>query len=305
MNRKGFTLIELMIVALLISMIISVTVPRLLPMLATTTVEGECRTMMGFGRSVVAHALLANEEVVVKIDLDQKEYWAEALPSGSTVRTDTYEEDQEEEEEEKFGEFDIPEDPKELALEVHKVLEHRESEAEDLDPNFEHKFLDPKEFYSVKEEDQEAIMLKQKENMEDQFHERYRQSMIILSKKIVHNDPFDYENQSNLEDPYRLEYEEDVEIDEEGDPLGGEELMDTLVRRRAFDETIKIESIYIDNEEVIEGIAEFIVTARGLSSEVELTLANDDGDRYTVFWNPITGTIWFEQAAEFDEERDG
>jgi prepilin-type N-terminal cleavage/methylation domain-containing protein len=305
MNRKGFTLIELMIVALLIAMIISVTAPRLLPLLATATVEGECRTMMGFGRSVVAHALIANEEVVVKIDLDQKEYWAEALPSGNTVRTDTYEEDQEAEEEEKYGEFDIPEDPKELALEVHKVLEHRESQAEDLDPDFEHKFLDPQEYYGVEEEDQDKLMLKQKEDMEDNFHERYRQSVVILAKKIVHNDPFDYESRNDLDDPYRLEFEDEVEVDEEGDPLGGEELKGTLVRRRAFDETVKIESLFIDDEEIVEGIAEFIVTARGLASSVELTLANDDGDRYTVFWNPITGTIWFEQAFELQEDQDG
>jgi len=301
MNRKGFTLIELMVVALLIAMIVSVSAPRLLPMLATTTVEGECRTMMGFGRAVVAHSLFANEEVVVKFDLEAQEYWAEALPSGSTARVDNYEEDQEDEEEEKYGEFDVPDDPEELRVAVLETLEHREMEKENADPDFVPRYLDTETYYGVELEDQDMILEKQKENMEEDFHERYRQSVIILSKKIKHNDPFDYEDRDDLEDPYRLEYEDDVEVDEEGDPLGGEEIKDDLIRRRKLEEPMKIESLFIDGEEIVEGIAEFIVTARGLSNDVQVTLANDEGDRYTVYWNPITGTIWFEQAEELEE----
>ncbi len=75
-SKKGFTLIELVIVCGLILMVMGLAVPALLPAFAFSELEGAARHVSSFGRSAAAYAGFNGEYITVNVDLDAGEYWA-------------------------------------------------------------------------------------------------------------------------------------------------------------------------------------------------------------------------------------
>ena len=78
-DRRGFTLIELMVVISLMAMIAAISLPYFLPVLLYSTHEGAARHLANYGRSAIAHTTLEKETITVMIDLDNQEYWSEGL----------------------------------------------------------------------------------------------------------------------------------------------------------------------------------------------------------------------------------
>jgi prepilin-type N-terminal cleavage/methylation domain-containing protein len=76
----GFTLVELAIVVALIAIVTAIAVPRLLPTIAFSQLEGAARHVASYGRNVMAHCALAHDRITVKFDLDTREYWAVRWP---------------------------------------------------------------------------------------------------------------------------------------------------------------------------------------------------------------------------------
>ena len=89
-NRRGFTLIELMVVILLISLISAVAFPKLLPLIYFTELEGSARHLTSYGRNVIAQAMFMRDPHTVRFDLTNQEYY--------TVHWVNPEEEKEEEE---------------------------------------------------------------------------------------------------------------------------------------------------------------------------------------------------------------
>jgi prepilin-type N-terminal cleavage/methylation domain-containing protein len=74
-RTSGFTLIELMVVILLISLISAVSFPKLLPLIYFTELEGSARHLTHYGRNAIAQATFMRDPHTVKFDLTNQEYF--------------------------------------------------------------------------------------------------------------------------------------------------------------------------------------------------------------------------------------
>lgn len=72
----GFTLIELGLVMFIITIVLALALPRFVPMIAFSELEGSARRIAGYGRSLVAHCAMVREPVTFRIDMDAGEYWS-------------------------------------------------------------------------------------------------------------------------------------------------------------------------------------------------------------------------------------
>lgn len=73
--RSGYTLIELILVAFLIALILSVALPRLMPAVLFGELRGAANHLTGYGRALFAQAALEGETYTFTIDLREGEYW--------------------------------------------------------------------------------------------------------------------------------------------------------------------------------------------------------------------------------------
>ncbi|MFP4172811.1 MAG: prepilin-type N-terminal cleavage/methylation domain-containing protein, partial [Candidatus Hydrogenedentota bacterium] len=87
-NRRsacsGFTLIELMMVALLLALFFAIAIPRLWPAIAFGEHEGAARRIANYGRAAIAECAMLQTRYTIKIDLDEQEYWTMRWPGFST-----------------------------------------------------------------------------------------------------------------------------------------------------------------------------------------------------------------------------
>lgn len=83
-ERFGFTLIELMMVALLLALFFAIAVPRLWPAIAFGEHEGAARRIANYGRAAIAECAMLQTRYTIKIDLDEQEYWTVRWPGFST-----------------------------------------------------------------------------------------------------------------------------------------------------------------------------------------------------------------------------
>ncbi|MBI5093194.1 MAG: type II secretion system protein [Candidatus Hydrogenedentes bacterium] len=72
----GFTLIELCLVIALIGTIMAIALPRFLPAISYSMLEGTALHLGHYGRAAMAQAVLSRELLTVRIDLDKQEYKA-------------------------------------------------------------------------------------------------------------------------------------------------------------------------------------------------------------------------------------
>lgn len=260
-NRNGFTLIELMVVILLMSMIVSIAAPRLLPLLTLTEHENEASRLAGYGRAAMAHTALTHSSIRVRIDLDNQEYWAETLPDlvASHGMTGGY----------GSGNDDddwIPEDKIGLAQASSQILQGDEVEQE----------------YNT-EEEQNKVLDKQRSEMENRFRSMSDNSLFARALR-VHHDDYDYVNDESI---FARDREEG---DDEAIP---QPVTDPLLAAHTVIDSVWIDSITIAGEEFATGIVDIELTPLGLDTEVMLSLFNEDGDLMTVYWDPMTGNAWY------------
>ncbi|MFP6584863.1 MAG: prepilin-type N-terminal cleavage/methylation domain-containing protein [Candidatus Hydrogenedentota bacterium] len=262
-NRNGFTLIELMIVILLMTMIVSIAAPRLLPLLSLTEHENEASRLAGYGRAAMAHTALTHSSIRVRIDLDTQEYWAETLPDlvKSYGTTGGYGSENDDDDW-------IPEDKIGLAQASSQILQGDEVEQE----------------YNT-EEEQNKVLDKQRGEMEDRFRSMADNTLFARALR-VHHDDYDYVDDESI-------FARNREYEEEDEEAVREPVSDPLLAAHTVIDSVWIDSITIAGEEYVKGIVDIELTPLGLDTEVRLSLFNEDGDLMTVYWDPMTGNAWY------------
>lgn len=253
-GRRGFTLIELMVVISLMAMIAAMSLPYFLPVLLFSTHEGAARHLANYGRSAIAHSTLEKETITVMIDLDNQEYWSESLP-----KPDPEEEDEETRlgEEEKF-----PEDDMELYRQATEELERPEDERGSKEG--------------------EELLNEQTSRMAKQFNARAKQALIARAERVVHD------QRGILQDIGDL-FEDDFSLDGDGEEILPEELISPLLGRTRLPSGVYIEYVQLGDLQHIDGIVEIELTPLGLGSDVEFSLINEEGNVFIVKWDPVSG----------------
>jgi prepilin-type N-terminal cleavage/methylation domain-containing protein len=85
--KRGFTMIELMLVMVVIVMIMGIALPQLWPVIAFAGLEGQASHLGNYGRAAIAECALMRERFIVKIDLADQRYWCERAPMASLTQT--------------------------------------------------------------------------------------------------------------------------------------------------------------------------------------------------------------------------
>jgi prepilin-type N-terminal cleavage/methylation domain-containing protein len=81
---RGYTLIELAVVILIIGILFTVAAPRLAPLLTGTRLESSARNIASLCRYVNAQAVLSKAYLALHFDIDTGEYWVTTFTIGES-----------------------------------------------------------------------------------------------------------------------------------------------------------------------------------------------------------------------------
>ena len=259
--QAGFTLLELALVVFLIGLVAAMAVPQLIPIIAFSELEGSARHIAGYGRGAMAHSALLRDRVVVRVDLKTQEIYAVHWIIEET------------EEEKKLRE----EEPDQLAK-LAQLKEKGIRSAADLDKSL----LQGGELGSLLSGDDGAFDEELAGyQMTDKFNTFARQALESRAENIKHDESF-------LEDVGNIIGEEEVfELDEKA-PVE-EELGDPILRRMKLSESVTITGVDLDGQYISKGIVEIEFTVLGLAQKAIFYIENEDGDAFTVLWDPVSG----------------
>lgn len=249
-QRAGFTLIELMVVIFIVGLISAVTFPQLLPVIVFSEHEGAARRLGAFGDAVIAHSTLRRETITVRFDLGAQSFEA-------TRWVDVAKESGEGEEPdqlamlEQMGGGDMG--PEQLA----------ELMAGGGDPGSLPEGFD---------------FEKAHEQLNSKFDLFARSVLEAQARNVRHPEGMLSEiNLFDQGDDFSLEAEQWEEL-----PVD-----DPLLALDYLPKGVQLDTIWLDGERHTRGVVEIELTALGLTQLVGLYLRNEDGDYYTVIWDPL------------------
>ncbi len=260
-QSAGFTLIELAIVVFLIGVIAAMSIPQLLPIIAFSELEGSARRVAGFGQGAMAHSALLRDRVVVRIDLKEQQIYAVhwILPETEKAEAEAAEAE-----------------PDQLA----KLAQLREMGV-NSSADLQEKFLGESDLSGILSDGDGAFDPELAGyQMDDKFNSFARQALEVRAKNVKHDESF-------LEDAGTIFGEDQAfELDEE-EPVE-EELGDPILRRTALRGDVRIVGVEIDGDYISQGVAEAEFSVLGLTQSVLIYIENEDGEAYTVFWDPLS-----------------
>lgn len=258
--QSGFTLLELALVVFLIGLVAAMTVPQIMPVIAFSELEGSARHIAGFGRGAMAQSALLRERIVVRVDLKTQEIYAVHW-----IIPETEEEKKEKEKE-----------PDQLAK-LAQLKEKGIRSAADLDKSM----LQGGELGSLLSDgkgafDEELAGYQ----MTDKFNTFSRDALEARAKNVKHDEDF-LGNVGEIfgkEEVFDLDEKEPVE----------EELGDPILRRTKLREGVQITGIDLDGDHISKGTVEIEFSVLGLAQKVVFYIENEDGDAFTVLWDPVS-----------------
>ncbi|MBI2425425.1 MAG: type II secretion system protein [Candidatus Hydrogenedentes bacterium] len=256
--RAGFTLLELCVVMFIIALVAAIAVPSLLPAIVFSELEGSARHLAGFGRAILAEAAFQREDITIRFDMDAQQYYAIRL---------VYPQDEAGGEGEGEGEVEEDQWAKLRELQEAGKVPKGDSLAESLASGKENVY--PEDF------DQELA----DQQMQDRVYRYARSLNEARARNVKHEDSFLEEVGPLFDKEYASEEMQPTE-----EELGGP----TLGRSRV-PESVTVDTIEIDGEALRKGVVEFQVGMLGFTQEVVFYLINEDGDAFTVVWDPVSG----------------
>ena len=249
-TSHGFTLLELGIVVMLLSIVLAVALPRMLPLIAYGHLEGAARHVAAYGRSAVAHCAIEQERITIKFDLDEQVYWAvrwlEATDDEELFDNDgLFGEDGG-----MFGDDGTPAGSDDTLAAFAATTAVGSPRA------------------------QEEEMLR----FEQQF-ERFGRLSTQSRARNVKRDGLFGGSGDLFDDEFSLDAgDEDFE-----------ELKTSLLARTWLPDSVVIERIEVGSTEHSKGTVQVDLSPLGLGQPVLFHLRSSDDDYFTVEWDPITG----------------
>jgi len=280
-GARGFTLVELCVVVVIIGVVTAVAIPQLIPLIAFSEIDGEARRLAGYGSALVAEAALFKTPLTVRVDLDKQEY--------HTIRL-VYPEQEEADAAAMEGAQGgtaagaasagaavakkpagdqmamLREYAKSSGMSPAQMSNALAGQAKN-DPRL--RGMLPQGF------DQELA----DEQMNDKFARFSRNILETRAKNVKHDEGFLDEIGPLFEKKFTLEEEKPVE----------EELGDPVLMRRKLPEGLRIESVSVNGERKGRGMVEFEVSPLGMDQVTGFHIVNRDGEYMTVWWDPLTG----------------
>jgi prepilin-type N-terminal cleavage/methylation domain-containing protein len=252
-RSRGFTLIELTIVIMIIGVIAAIAAPQLLPILLYSGHEGAARRLAQYGRAAIAQAAVTGDAYTVRIDLDNQEYytvrWIEPTPT--------------ETEGEFVDQFAMMSQLKAMGItpdQLATLLAAQRSGAPAQNDIPLPKGFDP------------AALDKQ---FGDKFDRIMRRSLEARAKNVPQDEGILSEIGPLFDKPFSLEEQEPSE----------EEVTEPVLQRQRLPEGIYIESVVVNGETYSKGLAEIRVGPGGLLDTVTFYIRSEDGSYFTVFWD--------------------
>lgn len=249
-RAAGFTLIELMVVIFIVGLISAVTMPRLLPIIVFSEHEGAARRLAAFGDAAMAHATLRRETITVRFDLGAQTFEATRWVDVAKTEGDGAPDQLAMIEQMKGGGAMGPEQIAELLAGGGDPR----GLPEGFDFELAHEQLNSKFDLFAR-----AVLEAQARNV------KHPEGLLSDISLFGEDDDFSL----------GVEQWEELPVD---DPLLGRDMLPAGVR---------LDTVWIDGERHTRGVVEIELNALGLTNLVGLYLRNEDGDHYTVIWDPL------------------
>lgn len=278
-HNHGFTIIELMVVIMIMGMVAAVTLPRFYPAIAFTRLEGAARHMSNFGRAAMSEAVMLQQKITVRIDLDEQQYSAVRWVDPKVI------EEQEQAEEE--GEEDMLARLSELKSgDMDRFGARGTSPAQLMNQAERGGMLDYKRYMAGLEDFMGEIPEDFDEKLADEqmarrFEDFARRAMLARAANVDHEEFLDDVDIFEEGDEFSIE-------DEENEPIEMD-IENPVLRPVNVTEGITLEAISVGGVKQTRGLVEIELSPLGLSSRVGFHFVNEDDDYRTVYWDPTLG----------------
>ncbi len=249
-RTAGFSLVELTVVVFLISLVLSVALPQLIPVIAFSELQGMARHMANYGRGAVAEATMLRETLIVRFDLDAQEYYTVRISYPQSAEGEEY-----------VDQWALLEDSQSFASDDFKSSLSLRSGG-DL-------FGAPEGFDDLEANGQ----------LRERFDRFARTRVMEAARNVRHEEGLMDDIGPLFDEEFSLDMAEPEEV----------ELTDMVLERVKLPETVRLESVVVAGVEYASGVAEIELSPLGLLDVSGMYLVNEDDEYYTVIWDPVTG----------------
>lgn len=254
-TNRGFTLVEMAVVVFLLALIMSVALPQLVPLIAFSELSGAARHLANYGRGAVAESTMLRETLLVRFDLDAQEYYTVRIEYPDPVEGEEY-----------VDQWSL--------LSSSRALESKEFAGALAQGRVDGLLQGMPDGYDDAEADAQ---------LSARF-DRFARRTLEARAQNVKQDPGILDEIGPLfEREFSLTLDEPIET----------ELTDMVLERVRLPKSIRIESVEVEGVEYRSGLVEVELNPLGLAGLAGFYLVDDDGEYYTVVWDPVTGQTRF------------